>query len=68
MWQIVTGRLRLYFLQKRVYALAMTDNSQIEKFREKARELECDESEEAFADKLVNLAKKPADKNDSNSS
>ena len=46
----------------------MTDKSQIEKFRAKARELECDESEEAFADKLVKLAKKPADKNDSNSS
>jgi len=26
----------------------MSDKSQIDKFREKARELECDESEEAF--------------------
>ena len=44
------------------------NRTQIEKFRAKARELECDESEKAFSDKLVKLAKKPADKNDSNSS
>ena len=36
----------------------MTDKSQIEKFRAKARELECDESEEAFERKLKKIAKK----------
>jgi len=45
----------------------MTEPKQIDKFRAKARELECDESEEAFADKLRKIADKPADKQDSNS-
>lgn len=41
----------------------MTDKPQIDKFREVARELECDESEEAFERKLKKIAKeKPADK------
>ena len=35
----------------------MTDKSQIEKFRAKARELECDESERGFAEKLKRITK-----------
>ena len=42
----------------------MPDKKQIDKFRETARELECDESEEAFADKLSKLTKKPDNKDD----
>jgi hypothetical protein len=33
--------------------------SQIEKFRELARQLECDDDEDAFKAKLVKLAKAP---------
>jgi len=33
------------------------NKKQIEKFREKARELECDESEEAFEKKMKNVVK-----------
>ena len=41
----------------------MPDKKQIDKFREIAKELECDESEAAFDKKLVELTKeKPADK------
>jgi hypothetical protein len=42
----------------------MTDKkSQLEKFKQTARDLECDESEEAFERKLKKVAKeKPADK------
>ena len=36
--------------------------SQIEKFRAKARELECDESEEAFGDKLKKVVKSKDEK------
>ena len=43
----------------------MTDKKQIDKFKEMARELECDESEEAFAKKLNKLVKKPNDSGDS---
>lgn len=39
--------------------------SQINKFREIAKELECDESEETFSNKLRKLTKKPDDKGDS---
>lgn len=40
--------------------------SQIDKFREAAKGLECDESEAAFDDKLKKLVKeKPADKSES---
>lgn len=35
----------------------MTDKKQIDKFREAARELECDESEAAFDKKLKKIAK-----------
>lgn len=39
--------------------------SQIDKFREAARELECDESEEAFNEKLKSITReKPADKSE----
>ena len=36
----------------------MNDKKQIDKFREAARELECDESEKAFDHKLGELVKK----------
>ena len=39
------------------------NRTQIEKFRAKARELECDESEEAFADKLKKIVKEKQIKN-----
>ena len=39
------------------------NRTQIEKFRAKARELECDESEEAFDEKLKKVAKKKQKKN-----
>jgi len=35
----------------------MTEPKQIDKFREAARELECDESEEAFERKLKKIVK-----------
>ena len=35
----------------------MTNKSQIDKFREAAKELECDESEAAFDAKLKKIAK-----------
>ena len=44
----------------------MTDKKQIDKFREIAKELECDESEEAFTDKLGKLVKSPDNSGDSN--
>ena len=37
----------------------MPDQSQIEKFRAKAHELECSESEEAFERKLKKIANAP---------
>ena len=40
----------------------MPDKSQIEKFRAKARELECDESEEAFERKLKKVVKSKDEK------
>lgn len=41
----------------------MTDKKQIDKFREAAKELECDESEAAFDANLKRITKeKPADK------
>ena len=40
----------------------MTDKSQIEKFRAKARELECNESEEAFERKLKKVVKSKDEK------
>jgi len=44
----------------------MTGNKkQIDKFRAKARELECDESEKAFDEKLGKLTEKPTNKSDS---
>lgn len=36
----------------------MTDKKQIDKFREMAKELECDESEKAFDKKLASLTSK----------
>ena len=36
----------------------MTDKKQIDKFREMAKELECDESQEAFDEKLRRITKK----------
>lgn len=39
----------------------MTDKPQIEKFRAKARELKCDESEEAFERKLKKVARPHAE-------
>ena len=39
----------------------MTDKKQIDKFREAAKELECDESEKAFDTKLSAIAKKSLD-------
>lgn len=36
----------------------MNKQSQIDKFKQTARELECDESEEAFGRKLKKVAKK----------
>ena len=36
----------------------MTNKTQIDKFRETARELECDESEESFARKIKKLTNK----------
>ena len=44
----------------------MTDKPQIEKFREAARKLECDESEEAFERKLRKLAKAEGRSEDKN--
>jgi len=41
----------------------MTDKKQIDKFREAAKELECDESEAAFDAKLKKVAK-PIKKSD----
>jgi len=35
-------------------------NSQIDKFKQAARELECDDSEEAFRSKLKKLTEAPA--------
>ena len=46
----------------------MPDKKQIDKFKEMAKKLECDESEKAFADKLGKLVKKPNDSGDSKSS
>lgn len=43
----------------------MPNKKQIEKFKAAARELECDESEEAFTKKLNKLVKKPDDNGDS---
>lgn len=42
--------------------LIMTDKKQIDKFREVAKELECDESEKAFNKKLKKLTEKPVNK------
>jgi len=39
----------------------MKNNKQLEKFRAKARELECDESEEAFERKLKKVVKSKTD-------
>ena len=44
----------------------MTDKKQIDKFREMAKELECDESEKAFSDNLGKLVKKPGAKDNGN--
>lgn len=35
----------------------MTDTSQLDKFKQTARDLECDESEEAFERKLKKVAR-----------
>lgn len=40
----------------------MTEPKQIDKFRAKARELECDESEEAFELKLKKVTQQPTKK------
>jgi hypothetical protein len=40
----------------------MTDKSQVEKFKEAARELECDDDEQRFKDRLGKLVKPPAEK------
>jgi len=41
----------------------MTEPKQIDKFREMAKELECDESEKAFDEKLSSISRKrPSDK------
>lgn len=40
------------------------DKSQVDKFREAARELETDDSEEAFDAKLKKIAKAPPPKDD----
>ena len=45
----------------------MTDKKQIDKFREIAKELECNDSEEAFTKKLGKLVKKPNNGGDSKS-
>jgi len=41
--------------------LAMTKKSQVEKFREAAREVGTDQSEERFNEALKDLAKRPRD-------
>jgi len=38
----------------------MSKTKQIDKFKEMAKKLECDESEKAFTDKLNKLVKKPS--------
>ena len=38
----------------------MTKKSQLDKFKDAARELECDDDEKRFADRLGKLVKKPA--------
>jgi hypothetical protein len=38
----------------------MSEKSQLDKFKAKARELECDEDEERFNANLRKLAKRPA--------
>ena len=42
----------------------MNKNKQIDKFRDMARELECDESKKAFYEKLGKLAKRELRKNE----
>lgn len=41
---------------------AKQDKSQLDKFKDAARELECDDDETRFADKLSNLAKHKPDR------
>jgi len=42
----------------------MIKPKQIDKFKEMAKELECDESEKAFDDKLSKIVKKPREGKD----
>ena len=42
--------------------MAKEPNKQVERFREAARELGCDENEEAFKETLKRVAKAPAPK------
>jgi hypothetical protein len=44
----------------------MPEPEQIEKFKEAAKKLGCDESEEAFDEKLRRIAKKPPPKDNKN--
>lgn len=45
----------------------MSTEKQLEKFKQTARELECDESEEAFERQLKKVAKQDASKDDKTS-
>lgn len=55
---VITQRVRAQFQERLMVERRRSESgSQVAKFKELARELECDESEEAFKAKLVKVAR-----------